>query len=245
LREMRTMVYLGHHPLIMPLLAVYESSEFYFQVMPLLADDCRDLFDVLVDDKSTLTASEQLAVGRSLISVMAFLHSRHIAHADLSCENVLVVRSQTTGGVGVCLIDFGQAVGTDGMGFSATLATRVATKKDYYVAPEMHRRVTTSGGAVAKAVNGFAVDAWALGIVLWMLHTRHPLFRKASPLCPIYRTVMISKSWSLTLHGASVGLDMSGPLSGVLHALLKACPTERALISQLSLEPYVAEGDAT
>lgn len=68
------------------------------------------------------------------IAALAYLHSKHIAHCDLSLENVLITRSNGR----IKVIDFGLAVPTDGMGHSAELMARPpGAGKDNYLAPEV------------------------------------------------------------------------------------------------------------
>ncbi len=80
---------------------------------------------------------------------MEYIHSKHIAHCDLSLENVLVIPSTLT----VCIIDFGLAVATDGMGHSEELFTRVGCGKANYLAPEVGCFSACEVG-LSKLVNG-------------------------------------------------------------------------------------------
>lgn len=64
---------------------------------------------------------------------LTYLHSKHIAHCDMSLENVLVRQST----MDICIIDYGLAVATDGLGHSEELMRRPACGKMNYLAPEV------------------------------------------------------------------------------------------------------------
>jgi serine/threonine protein kinase len=67
-------------------------------------------------------------------AVVQHLHSRGIAHCDLSLENILVIPSTLE----IRVIDFGLAVPTDCHGHSAELFARPPLcGKPYYLAPEV------------------------------------------------------------------------------------------------------------
>ena len=66
-------------------------------------------------------------------AALTYLHSKHIAHCDLSLENVLVRPSTLQ----LCVIDFGLCVPTNGCGHSEDLMQRSAQGKLRYLAPEV------------------------------------------------------------------------------------------------------------
>ncbi len=68
-----------------------------------------------------------------LLAALSYLHSKHIAHCDLSLENVLIIPSSKR----IKIIDFGLAVATDGMGNSEDLLRRPGCGKPAYLAPEV------------------------------------------------------------------------------------------------------------
>jgi serine/threonine protein kinase len=67
-------------------------------------------------------------------SAMTYMHSKHVAHCDLSLENVLVTASNFN----VTIIDFGLGATTDGLGHSMELfGRRGGCGKANYLAPEV------------------------------------------------------------------------------------------------------------
>ncbi len=78
------------------------------------------------------------------------MHGRHIAHCDISLENILVDR----GAGAMCIIDFGLAVATDFVGSSVELSVRPASGKLYCMAPEVCATPGGGGGKGEGAVPG-------------------------------------------------------------------------------------------
>jgi hypothetical protein len=74
-------------------------------------------------------------------AALAYVHSKHIAHCDMSLENVIIRRSDLR----LCIIDFGLCVPTDGRGHSAEFATRPPCGKYPYMAPEVRSPRSDSG----------------------------------------------------------------------------------------------------
>ena len=83
-----------------------------------------------------------------VVAAMTYMHSKHIAHCDLSLENVLITASN----MNVRIIDFGLGAATDGLGHSAELFTRTGCGKPNYLAPEV--RLGGSDGNERGCGNG-------------------------------------------------------------------------------------------
>jgi serine/threonine protein kinase len=74
-----------------------------------------------------------------VVAAVRYLHSKRIAHCDISAENTMVVRS--TEGVELKVIDFGMAAPIDDAGNSEDLRLRnVFAGKPYYTGPEVRSR---------------------------------------------------------------------------------------------------------
>lgn len=176
--EINMMRFLDGHPNIMRILGVYVSEEFLFVAMPYMSgpdpddSECVELFTLVV--RNRLRPGEAKAVCGHVANALRYMHSLHIAHADLSCENVLVVRSRSEPPrfppLGV-VIDFGQALATDGEGRTPYLRDRVRTRKDNYLAPELLLPVPRP-----PPLTGFGIDSWAFAIVVYISHMRSVLW---------------------------------------------------------------------
>ena len=97
---------------------------------------------------------------KQIVNGMAHLHSHGVAHRDLSLENVLLDSKLT------CKIsDFGLATYKQKRVRSVT---SVGVGKPYYMSPEVYNNVAS--------YDPFKSDVWALGILIFILLTGHPLY---------------------------------------------------------------------
>ena len=88
-------------------------------------------------------------------AALTYLHSKHIAHCDLSLENVVIRPSDLR----LCILDFGLCVATNGAGHSEELLLRPPHGKAKYQAPEV--RLGQRERSRAKAARARAARAWA------------------------------------------------------------------------------------
>lgn len=114
-----------------------------------------DLFDMasLMSPPGPLREAEVWPIVMCLLEVVLALHSRGIAHSDISLENALLRRLESKAAQ-VVLVDFG-AVVTSNLG----VATGVRGKPSYQ-APEMHTHPT---------YDARAADIFACGVVAYAL----------------------------------------------------------------------------
>lgn len=146
------------HANLVGLLAMFETKESIFLVMPLFAGG--DLVDAMNRRvRKRLSESEARLVVRQLLQALAYLHRRGIIHRDVKPENVLLHDSRDLGQV--ALGDFGFST----FAFKEVLTTPCGTLA--YIAPEVLR-----GTGYNRAV-----DLWSLGVTMHMLLVgRVPLF---------------------------------------------------------------------
>lgn len=142
------------HPNIISLYDVYYDSDRIYIVMELMHGG--ELFDYVVE-RGTLSEPEAADIMKKITSALDYIHSKNIIHRDLKPENLLLLRKPLTPyDVEVKIIDFGlsKQLETQPGGVAGTfLGTRG------YLAPEMLQRLNYS----------CAVDAWALGVILYVL----------------------------------------------------------------------------
>ncbi|EEY62871.1 protein kinase [Phytophthora infestans T30-4] len=158
-----------------------------------------------------LACADALARVKQIATGLAHLHSRSIAHRDLSLENVMLSRD-------VCKIgDFGLSTRTDQQCFG-----RVG--KAYYMAPEV---------VASRAVyDPKAADVWSLGIILFILVTGSPLVSLATEEDAAFRAFRkvgvrdVMEAWRMDdlLEGSAMQL---------LHGMLQCDPTKRLTIEQV------------
>lgn len=89
------------HPGVPELLGVVNERRGYYFVLEYM--EGKTLEDWLFDEKKTFSADEVYRIGTQLYDILEYLHSRNVAHGDISIANVVDDGGQ------VSLIDFGLA----------------------------------------------------------------------------------------------------------------------------------------
>ncbi|GLD91577.1 hypothetical protein PINS_up000110 [Pythium insidiosum] len=200
-----------------------------------------DLFDVLRLEAKTsnssggcnvdgLTTSEPALrrTFRQIVRGVAELHHVGFAHMDLSLENVLVRRNGD-----VCLTDFGaaQRFNRDARGkIVPQVLPHGGVAKPAYAAPEQH--VEAAAFDVTKA------DAWALGVLLWMLVTRTPLVQSATSDDALFRRMQSRGAW-WALESTRRLRHASWELRDLLHRLLDPSPASRLSVDSALQHPWL------
>eukprot|EP00644_Phytophthora_capsici_P001150 jgi/Phyca11/576280/estExt2_Genewise1.C_PHYCAscaffold_860070 len=158
-----------------------------------------------------LACVDALAVLKEVATGVAYLHSRNIAHRDLSLENIMLSH-------GVCKIgDFGLSTRAD-----HPCVERVG--KAYYMAPEV-----VADGVVYSPK---AADIWSLGIILFILLTGSPLVPLATEedaaFCAFKKVTVreVLAAWHMTevVEGSALQL---------LESMLQCNPEQRLTIEQV------------
>ena len=140
-----------HHPNIVSIYDFYITDDKIYIVMELMEGG--ELFDYVVK-KGTLTEDEASEIVRKVISAVVYMHQKNIIHRDLKPENLMLSREPRSPlDLEVKIIDFGLSKRLEGPVTHSFLGTRG------YLAPEMLQRREYSR----------AVDAWALGVIVFVL----------------------------------------------------------------------------
>ncbi len=145
---------------------------------------------------------------------LRYMHSKGVAHVDLSPDNILVLRDCSSA-VKACIIDMGQAVATDVGGFATVMRHRLRTMKRQCIAPELTRPI------VRAAINAFAVDSWALGTIAYHMLVGRFLFDAVSlDHCRNYARICDDSAMIAYIaaveHNTPISEHFSGLLKGVL-----------------------------
>lgn len=202
-REVASFQRLGRHPLLVPLLAVFEEGGQLQLVMPQYSrGDMRPWFN---DVKAELLASKSLSTAskavisswlQQVLLVVGFCHGKGVAHRDLKPENMLL---QDDGRI--ALSDFGLAktVG-DWSALTTTTATACMQGTPGYCVPEVLSGTWRS--------HPTACDAYAIGAMLIELltgkvpelHYRDPDSRSVRPrrnaLDGLHQAIPQGDSWA-------------------------------------------------
>jgi len=157
------------HPFIVRVHATFQdSSMLHMLTEPALGGELHRL----LDSNGALPVSSARFYAASIISALIHCHDRRIAYRDMKLENVLLDAAGF-----VKLIDFGFAKRLSGDRKSERTFTVVGTPE--YLAPEI----------IVRAGHSFAVDFWALGVLLYELLVDEEPFTGTDPLS-LYRSIL-------------------------------------------------------
>lgn len=148
-REIAITTRLDHPGVVSPRDRVSDpSKDLYALVMPYVPG--KDLRHVLEEGK--LELAEALDFSLAIAEILAYVHSKGVAHLDLKPENVLITPERA-----VRLTDFGIAQAIHGEMLREGLKTQTLSGTVYYVAPE---RLVNPDSTDHRA------DLYALGIMI-------------------------------------------------------------------------------
>lgn len=143
-----------------------------------------ELYDFVVA-KKCFSDAEAKSYFKQIVSALAFVHERGVAHLDCSLENILIHES---GELKLC--DFGLARMTQASRFPFT----GRFGKSIYMPPEIF---------AGESFDGYECDAWALGIILFLMLTGVPPFERPSRMDARFKLVfngnlkVLLQAWSL------------------------------------------------
>lgn len=100
-----------------------------------------------------------------MVNAVEYCHSKGITHRDLKPENIMLDSN-----FNLKVIDFGLAAPLSGRDGSGYLTTALGTFG--YIAPEIH---------LGRKYEGSKIDIFSMGVILFVMFSRHPPFNVASP----------------------------------------------------------------
>jgi calcium-dependent protein kinase len=212
--EVKVMQAAGLHENIVSLQGTVETPSEWCLILDLA--DGGALFDRVIE-QGTLTEAQASSYVLQLTQALLHLHRRHICHADVKPENLLLTSADPHASIKLC--DFGMARELRPGEAEEWFGDRIGTL-DYW-APEM----------VRKQPCGAAVDMWALGVVVYIMlcgcnpfnpygvasdaqilssiaagkvDTSNPVWRHLSPACRdlMLRLMAVDPAHRLTAEGA-------------------------------------------
>lgn len=174
-KEWAVMQFLGNdHPNVMGQLDCLEDPEHFYSIMPF----CRggELFDHM--DPGGMTESKSRKIFTQILDGLAYMHSRGVAHRDMSLENLLIENPEDEELLRVIIIDFGMAIRVPRYrtadGWTGFLVPPMGCcGKKNYIAPEV---ILNARHRTARPFNPLAADIWGVGAILFMLLTERPPF---------------------------------------------------------------------
>ncbi|CAG9318971.1 unnamed protein product [Blepharisma stoltei] len=219
-----------NHPNIVNLVHANESGVYTrkngskYNCMYMIIELCPngELFDVLFQSGRF---DERVArfYFHQLIEGLEACHRAGVTHRDLKPENILFDEN-----FNLKITDFGFAFSIEGRDGSGFLHTHLGTEG--YMAPEIHARQPYSGASV---------DAFASGIILFIMYSQNPPFSKAVPTDPYYKLLSNreEKFWQLHSRNKPSG-HYSAEFKSLITDMLALDPARRLTIEQIKAHPW-------
>lgn len=164
-----------------------------------------------------------------------------VSHRDISLENVLVDQMTKAAiiDLGMCLrVPFGADDGSIVDATKGTLRRLLSPQgqcgKPNYISPEVHLNT--------EPFDGFAIDVWACGIILFIMLVGLPPFEWANRDDPRFR--MITKG-GLALMLNQWNRPVSNEAGDLLQRMLREDPKERLSLMEVMDHPWVINDDAS
>lgn len=223
---------------------VLSDDDFLYGVMPYCAGG--DLFGIVVqhadDNGGECGMSEPVARYwfRQILVGLDFLQSRGVCHRDLSLENILVHNENSL------IIDMGMCLRipfTDPRNPNATTDIASGTMrrlmkpdgtcgKHNYMSPEVF--------ANTEPFDGYAIDLWSVGVILYIMLTGFPPYDQASLADPRFDVIVNGR---LTDQLFEWGVHLSDDVGSLLQNMLQLDPRNRLTLDQVMRHPWVTFGE--
>lgn len=171
------------------------------------------------------------------------LQSLGVCHRDLSLENVLVdTNNCLIIDMGMCLrVPYNDPGKLDGVSVtdvtSGTLRRLIKPQgvcgKHNYMSPEIFEN--------KRAFDGFAIDLWAAGVILYIMLTGFPPYDQASRTDQRFDLII---NGSLMKQLKSWGINLSQDAGDLMQNMLMLNPDDRLTLAEVLSHPWVVNGEA-
>jgi len=243
-KEVAAMQMLGTgHPNVLGSTEVLQDDDFLYSVMPYCSGG--DLFGVVVqhaeENGGEIGMPEPVARYwfRQILWGLHHLQSLGICHRDLSLENVLVNEENCLIiDMGMCLrvpykSKSGKITDVRNGTIRKLMRPQGVCGKHNYMSPEVY--------ADRDAFDGFAIDLWAAGVILYIMLTGFPPYDQAS------RT---DQRFDLIINGRLMDqlrnweIHISEEAGDLMQSMLRLHPRDRLTLAEVMAHPWVASGHA-
>ncbi|CAM9318891.1 unnamed protein product [Chrysoparadoxa australica] len=217
----------GGHTNVLTLTEAIKDATDAFLVTPYC--DGGELFDVLSETASEtqrgFSEKEARMLFAQLIEGVDYLQRQRVTHRDMSLENLLLHKGRV-----VVVIDFGMALQIPiGPGGERALFTpQGQCGKKNYMSPEVLQN---------EAFDGFAVDIWACGIILFIMVTGIPPFHLPSVRDQRFRMIAVDHKLQELLQLWK--FNLSPLLVELLQSMLQMEARMRPSVAQIRMHPWV------
>mmetsp|Transcript_34634 Transcript_34634/g.69966 ORF Transcript_34634/g.69966 Transcript_34634/m.69966 type:complete len:781 (-) Transcript_34634:3058-5400(-) len=206
------------HKNIVALNDLFEEKDYFYLVMELLNGG--DVFDRIVE-KNHYTELDARNLARELLSAVAYMHDRGVAHRDLKPQNLLLVSKDDDADIKVADFGFAKRVHVPN-----SLMTRCGTPT--YVAPEV----------LKNHPHDMMVDMWSVGIIIYVLLVGYPPFMEENQR-QLFRKIRMGEyefyreDWE----------DISAPAKDLISKLLVVDPNRRITANAALQHEWICKVD--
>jgi len=223
----------GTHPHVMGALDVLQDEEYLLLFMPFCTSG--DLFG-FVQQAGRFPENMARYWFTQILDGLTHLQRMGVCHRDMSLENILVdeyTRSVVID-LGMCLrvpYDNGGEIGdvTSG-GLRRLIKPLIPCGKPNYISPE----ILSSD----RPFDGFAIDLWATGVILFIMLVGLPPWEFARPEDPRYKMVIRGK---LSRMLDSWKRPVSPLAADLLQKMLMEDPRQRLSLTEVKDHPWVVD----
>lgn len=180
-----------------------------------------EVFELLVRGKRLSHDAAKLLF-RQLLSALAYLHGRNIAHRDLKLENMLLDAN-----LDLKLIDFGFATRRLLGGTSDTYLGSPG-----YLAPE---------ALAQRPYDVYKADVFAAGVVLFSLIAGHPPFLEAQPADTLFKAFASGSSKFWSFHQKRAGDVFTPAVRTLLEGMMASDSQQRLSVEEVRKSEWVIE----
>lgn len=246
IKEVAAMQLIGSaSPHVLGPIEILQDTECLYTIMPYCSGG--DLFGVVVKISSNhggeigMPEPNARYWFRQILQGLLHLQSVGVCHRDLSLENVMVDGNNCLViDMGMCLyVPYNSSV-QPGKITNATRGTsRLLMKpqgvcgKHNYMSPEIFSN--------AAPFDGFAVDLWAAGVILYIMITGFPPYDQASRADQKFDIIVRGRLMEQLRDWEILISEGAGDL---LQSMLKLDPRERLTLAEVMSHPWVVEGDS-
>jgi len=221
----------GVHPHVMGVFDVLEDEDYLLMFMPFCSSG--DLFG-FVQQAGRFQETMARFWFKQILEGVSHLQRMGVCHRDMSLENILVdeFKRSVVIDLGMCLrvpYDDGENVTDVSAGtLRRLMRPLIPCGKPNYISPEVLKS--------EEAFDGFAIDLWALGVILFIMLVGLPPWEFAREEDPRYRMVVkgglerMLKSWDRAVSPLAADL---------LQKMLREDPRQRLSLIEIKDHPWV------
>lgn len=243
-KEIAAMQLIGTHPHVLGSREVLQDNDFLYGVMPYCSGG--DLFGVVVQYSEASGGERGMPEPvakywfRQILAGLDYLQRKGVCHRDLSLENILVNEENSLIiDMGMCLrVPYTDPNNKKGVTDVSSGTMRRLMKpqgtcgKHNYMSPEIFSN--------RQPFDGFAIDLWAAGVILYIMITGFPPYDQAHVSDPRFEAIVKGRLLSQLVEWDII---LSPEIGDLLQRMLQLSPKKRLSLDQVIRHPWVCSGE--